>query len=220
MRVLLVAPDQQGVDAHPEVDLITSMHRVHLLQGNVPKERLYNDVRTSEYDIIHFATHSTEQTLALSDGDSLTPEEISQIARLSKAQLLFFNSCISGRMADYAVRHGVQYAVHTNVELDDEESWKMPLAFYRFLKDQMDTGRCCNFVEAFMAADTGDGIYGLSISHTLVLNSITVLEEIKAELEKQNVKMKTIQKQVYVMGVGFVVFSSLMLASVLVFIAF
>ncbi len=218
MKVLLVAPDQHGIDVHPEVDLITGMHRVHLLQGSVPKSRLYNAVRTAEYDIIHFATHSTEQTLALSDGDDLSPEEISQIARLSKAQLLFFNSCISGRMADYSVRHGVQYAVHTNVELEDEESWKMPLAFYRFLKDHMDAGKCINFVESFMAADTGDGIYGLSISHTLVLNSITVLEEIKAELEKQNIKMKAIQKQVYVMGVGFVVFSFAMLASVLVFI--
>ena len=216
MRVLLVAPDQHGVDAHPEVDLITSMHRVHLLQGTVPKQRLYNDVRTSQYDIIHFATHSTEEYLALSDGDQLTPEEIAQIARLCKAQLLFFNSCISGRMADYSVRHGLQYAVHTNVELEDEESWKMPLAFYRFLKDQIEIGKVVNFVEAFMAADTGDGVYGLSISHSLVLNSITVLEEIRAEMEKQNIKLNTLQKQIYLMGGGFTVFSLVMLGTVLI----
>ena len=215
-----MAPDQHGIDARPEVDLITSMHRVHLLQGNVSKQRLYNDVRMSKYDIIHFATHSTEETLALSNGDELTPEEIAQIARLCKAQLLFFNSCISGRMADYSVRHGLQYAIHTNVELEDEESWKMPLALYRFIKDQIDADKALNFVEAFMAADTGDGVYGLSISHTLVLNSITVLEEIRQELAQQNIKMNVLQRQIYIMGVGFAVFALAMFGTVILYTIF
>lgn len=214
MNILLVAPDQHGIDAHPEVDLITGMHRVHLLQGKVPKQRLYNDVRTSTYDVIHFATHSTEEYLALSDGNVLTPEEIAQIARLGKAQLLFFNSCVSGRMADYSVRHGVQYSVHTNVELEDNESWKMPLAFYRFLKDQKDSGKDVNFVEAFMAADTGDGIYGLSISHALVLNNLTVLEEIKREIAEQNRRINALQKQIFILGAGFILASSVLLATV------
>lgn len=228
MRVLLVAPDQHGIDARPEVDLITSMHRVHLLQGIVSKQRLYNDVKTNDYDIIHFASHSTEETLALSGDDELSPEEISQIARLCKAQLLFFNSCISGRMADYSVRHGLQYAIHTNVELEDEESWKMPLAFYRFLKDQIkESCDSVNFVESFMAADTGDGVYGLSISHTLVLNSMTVLEDIKLELEKQNAKINTLQakintlqRQMYLMGAGFSMFAVAMFGTVIVYTIF
>lgn len=211
-----MAPDQNGIDAHPEVDLITGMHSVHVLQGEVPKQRLYSSVRHAQYDIIHFATHSTEEYLALSGDDELSPEEIAQIARLSKAKLLFFNSCISGRMADYSVRHGVQYAVHTNVELEDEESWKMPLAFYRFLKDQIDCEKGINFVEAFAAADTGDGIYGLSISHVLVLNNINVLEEIKKELEEQTARIDALQKQVRYVGAGFGMVSITMLATVFI----
>lgn len=203
MRILLVAPDQVGIDSNPEVDLLSSMHRVRIMQSVVTRQRIYNDVRNEKYDVIHFVTHSDEYSLSLSDNELLSAEDVAQIARLGSVQLLFFNSCTSGRIADYSVRHGVPFAIHTNTDLSDESAWKMPLTFYRFLKDQDEQGGDINFIDAFISADTGEGIYGLSISHTVVEHSSRILEQIKSELIMQNQKIAALQRQMFFMIIAF-----------------
>lgn len=194
MRVLLVVPGFDGINSFPEIDLITSMHRVRLLQGEVDKQRLFNDVRENQYSVVHFASHSSPAGVELSDG-IVTPEEVSQIIRLSSASLVFFNSCDSGRLADYAVRHGVKYAIHTNTELDDALAWQMPLAFYRFLKDQEASALPVDYTEAFMFADTGEGIYGLSVSHDVLRQGSLILDKIQLEQVRLNKGLQDLKKR-------------------------
>lgn len=194
MRVLLVVPDSVGINAMPEIDLITSMHRVRLLQGSVTKQRLFNDVRENQYNIIHFATHSNEIGVQLEDG-FLTPEELSQIIRLSSADMVFFNSCESGKLADYAVRHGLKYAIHTNTDLEDAVAWQMPLAFYRFLKDQKESSLPIDYTEAFMFADTGEGIYGLSVSYDILRQGSLILDKIQIEQVRHSNVLSKLQRR-------------------------
>lgn len=141
MRILLVAPNQTQLHTFPEVRIITSTNYVNLMVENVTKQAIYDAVRTSQYDIIHFATHAIvpddngPEMLQLStnatNGDSvLTQDEIAQIARAAGARLVFFNSCYTSGMAAYLVRHGTPYAIYTTRKLPDKAAWMMPATFY------------------------------------------------------------------------------------------
>lgn len=163
MQILLIAPDQLGINNIPEVRAITSMGRTVVLSGTVTAGDIYQAVRNKKFDIIHFATHGNEQAQALSGDETLSPEDVAQCARLAGAQLVFFSSCRSGLFASYITRHGVQYAIHTNIELKDRDAWKLPSAFYDILSEVESAGTPLNYVEAFATADSGDGNYGLAM---------------------------------------------------------
>lgn len=204
MRVLLVVPDSDGIYSMPEIDLITSMHRVRVLQGEVTKQRLFNDVRENRYDIIHIAAHSNENGIILDDG-MVTPEELAQITRLASAEMVFFNSCDSGRLADYAVRHGVKYAIHTNTDLPDAIAWQMPLAFYRFLKDQKESSMPIDYTEAFIFADTGEGVYGISVSYDVLRQGNLILDQIQLEQVRQNKVLENFKKKLNWMLISMII---------------
>jgi hypothetical protein len=163
MQILLIVPDQPGINNIPEVRAITSLGRTVVLSGTVTAGDVYQTVRNKKFDIIHFATHGDESVQALSGDETLSPEDVAQCARLAGAQLVFFSSCRSGLFASYVTRHGVQFAVHTNIELKDRDAWKLPSAFYDILSEAEGTGIALNYVEAFATADSGDGNYGLAM---------------------------------------------------------
>lgn len=159
MRVLVVAPDQPGLNTRPEVRQIQRRHHMSVLDGSVTPEDVYQCCRETAFQVIHFATHSGPEGVVLSNGAVFDAEDIAQVARLQETPCVFFNSCQSGKLASYAVRHGVRYAVHTNVDLEDSEAWKAVLAFY----DVLQNGHGRDFVGAYVMADSGDGDYGLSV---------------------------------------------------------
>lgn len=177
MRILLIAPDQPGLNAIPEIRTLSDMHQVSVLNGTVTVAHVYDAVRHGARDVIHFATHSTPDLIQLSDG-ALAPEDVAQIARIAGAKLVFFNSCMSGRHAAYAVSHGVAYAIHANVDLIDAEAWRTPLAFYEALADQIDNNTI-DFAAAFAQADNGNGTYGLSIAVSNQINTDALLQELR-----------------------------------------
>ena len=163
MRVLLVAPDQPGINGIAEVRAITSQHRVMVLNGPVSVADVYDAARHGRYDILHFAAHSHDRELDLSAGEVMTPEDVAQVGRNAGAKLIFFNSCRSGLLADYVIRHGVAFAIHSNIELPDDDAWKMPSVFYDFVAEQRDRN-AVDYASAFEQADAGDGVYGLSVA--------------------------------------------------------
>lgn len=159
VRILVIAPDQPGLNTRREVRQIQRKHHMSILDGAVTPEDIYQAVRETAFDIHHYATDSGPEGVALSDGVIFGPDEIAGVARIKETPCLFFNSCNSGRLAAYAVRHGVRYAVHTNIELADADAWKPAVGFYESLQN----GHGKDYVGAYIVADSGDGDYGLSV---------------------------------------------------------
>lgn len=178
MRILLVAPNQPGLNSVPEIRALSDMHRVSVLNGTVTVADVYDAARHSPRDIIHFAAHSTPDAIQLSDG-VLSPEDVAQIARITGAKLVFFNSCLSARHAAYAVSHGVTYAISTTVEISDVDAWRTPLAFYEALAEQRDTIGTIDYAAAFGQADSGNGNYALSVSISNQSNIEVLLAELR-----------------------------------------
>ncbi|CAN5442041.1 hypothetical protein BH10CHL1_BH10CHL1_18020 [soil metagenome] len=163
MKILLIVPDQPGINNIPEVRAITSLGRTVVLSGTVTVADVYQQARYAKFDIIHFATHGDESNQMLSNGEAMSPEDVAQCGRQCGAHLIFFSSCRSGLFASYVTRHGVRYAVHTNIELKDRDAWKLPSAFYDILNEAENAGKALDYVQAFLQADSGDGSYGLAM---------------------------------------------------------
>ena len=158
--MLIVAPDQGGLNTIPEVRLIQTWHHTSTLNGTVTAEDVYQAARETRFDIIHFATHGGPDGVALSGGSLLTAEDIAQVARLKETPELFFNACSTGKLAAYAVRHGVRTAICAEVDILDNQAWKLPLAFYSTRRN----GHAGDPIGAYIMADSGDGDYALHIS--------------------------------------------------------
>lgn len=189
IRVLLFAPDQPGVNSIPEVRTITALLRVTVLNGTVTAQDIYSEARHGKYSVLHFVTHSEDYAVHLSNGETLSPEDVAQIARLCGAQLIMFNSCRSGVMAAYAVAHDVPCAIYCNVELLEREAWKLPLAFYSLLAEQAAELGVIDIPGAFNGADTGEGLYGLLVR----IDQFTPVAKLAAELGEQRSKLVQIE---------------------------
>jgi hypothetical protein len=164
IRILLVCPDVPGVDAIPEVRRIQAWHDCSTLYGNVTVEDVYRLCQEKQFDVIHFATHGGPDGIQLSKGVTMTSEEISQCLRLRETKGLFLNACRTGRVASYAVRHGATWAISSEIDLPDDQAWKLASAFYSHQRN----GNAKNFVGAYILADSGDGEYTLTVSPTWI----------------------------------------------------
>ena len=162
LRILLVAPGL-GLQTTAEVRDLTTLHSVTVLSDVVTVRDVYQKAGGGRYEAIHYASHSNEQMVELSNNQFLIDNDLLQIARMSGAKLVFFNSCYAGRLAHYLVGHGVQLAVHTNLDIQDEEAWKFPLAFYGAVA-RLGNGRAAAYVHAYQESSDGEGTYGLAIS--------------------------------------------------------
>lgn len=158
--MMIVAPGQSGLNTIPEVRMIQGWHHTSTLNGEVTAADVYQCARETAFDIIHFAAHSGPDGVELSGGAILTAEDIAQVARLKETPELFFNSCNSGRLAAYAVRHGVRTAICAEVDILDSQAWKLPLAYYSTRRN----GHAGDPVGAYIMADSGDGEYSLHIA--------------------------------------------------------
>lgn len=190
IRVLLVAPDQPGVNSIPEVRTITSLLRVTVLNGTVTAQDIYSEARHGKYHVLHFVTHSEDYAVHLSGGETLSPEDVSQVARLCGAQLIMFNSCRSGVMAAYAVAHDVPSAIYCNVKLLEREAWKLPLAFYSLLAEQDTSLGVLDIASAFGGADTGEGLYGLLVR----IDQFPAAAKLAVEIADQRAKLTQMEQ--------------------------
>jgi hypothetical protein len=169
LRGLLIAPKtthNQPIDTTIEISAMTSLDRVKIEveNGHMSRTKLFERVRNRRYDILHFAAHSDENYLYL-NGDKLPPDQIWQVAQMVKARLVFFNSCRSGRLASVIVSRGVEYAIHSNVEMLDSEAWQAIVAFYETLDSQIEAEDVYDIHKAFDDSVAGDGNYGIYIRY-------------------------------------------------------
>lgn len=160
MRILAIAPDSPGINAIPEVRRIQARHDCSLLYGAVTTEDIFRACQEKQFDVLHFAAHGGPDGVQLSGGALLTAEDIAQFLRLRETRGVFFSSCQTGRLAAYCARHGAQWAISSEVDLENGEAWKLPAAFYLHQAN----GHARDFVGAFTLADSGDGDYALHVS--------------------------------------------------------
>lgn len=160
MRVLIVSPDDPSIDSIPEVRFIQSIHHTSVLRGTVAEMDIFAACRETAFDIIHYASHGGPEGVKLSNGVIMDADTIATAARLRETKGLLFNSCEAAVLANYAVRHGVQWALSADGELENDEAWKLPAAFYGAMRN----GNAGDFVGAYILADGGDGMYGLRVN--------------------------------------------------------
>lgn len=163
MRILLVAPDQQGLNLLPEIRRISEIHTVHTLNGDVTIDDLYNAVQHNHYHIIHYATHcggddGQLDTLVLSNAN-LDLAAAAQIAKLARTKLVFLNACQTARFAAYLIQHGTPEAIFTTVAIEDRVAWRTPVAFYERCHRAEAAGEPLNFNEMLRSVESGNGHY-------------------------------------------------------------
>ena len=157
-------------------------------------KKLSHQTREHNYHVLHFATHSHDDQVKLSGDEIFKPADVARASSLAQANLVFFNSCRSGLLASYAVRHGLAYSIYTNSDLPDAQAWKMPLSFYENLSAHSEI----DYVTAFLHADVGDGIYGLVVAPQLLKDLPPIsytpefddVERLRRLLKKRPVKSK------------------------------
>ena len=139
-------------------------HDCVTLYGTVTIEDVARACQEKAFDVLHFAAHGGPDGIMLSGGVLMSAEDIAQALRLRETRGLFLSACQTGRVASYAVRHGAQWAISSEVDLADDAAWKLAAAFYSHQRN----GHAKDFVGAYLLADSGDGEYALHISPTWV----------------------------------------------------
>jgi len=115
---------------------------------------MYGHAQRGNFEIVHVGTHK----------ESISRDDILQISRVAGAKLVFLNSCNSAEIGSFLVAHGLNTCIATNVELEDREAWKMPLAFYEYLARQERQNQPVSFSTAYVQADGGDGDHSFLIN--------------------------------------------------------
>ena len=180
MKILVIAPESSDLKTLPEISSITSMHHVQIISGNVTARRIYDAAAGGSFEVVHFVSHGSTAGVLLSDGDVLSMEQISAVCRIAKARLLFLNSCNMGKIAAYATRHGVDFAIFAVEDIADEEAWTIPIAFYRSAFNHSDL----SFLTAILIADSGEAVYGYAVNPDVLLRYIKEIADLTGRVEK------------------------------------
>ena len=161
---MVISPDAAGIDSIVEVRRLQMGHDISILNGTVTIDDVYRACQEKAFDVLHFAAHGGPDGIMLSNGVLLTTSDIAQALRLRETKGLFLSACQTGRIGAYAVSHGAQWAISSEIMLPDETAWKLAAAFYGHQRN----GHSKDFVGAYLLADSGDGEYALHISPTWV----------------------------------------------------
>lgn len=132
LRVLIVAPEVPSLSASlsaDEIDAIAPNHTTDVIPGTVTQARIMSRTSNQHYDVIHFVAHGSQDGVALSDG-LMKPEDILQLARHTRARLVFFNACLSTVPGQLLVDTGVPAAIVHNTEVLDGNALRLAGYFY------------------------------------------------------------------------------------------
>lgn len=185
MNILLIAPDNLGLNTIPEIRTLTELHKTYVLNGTVTINDIQNIVSHTKYDAIHFATHLANTKnftdILLSNNEILDRDELVQIIKNSKCKLVFFNLCSAARLGAFVSRRTDASAIFTTIDLDDRDAWKIPLLFYTECSILERNKKLLIFKEIFNFVDEETSKYGFSSSSKY---ADYILEPIFVELDE------------------------------------
>jgi hypothetical protein len=131
-RMLLIAPDRPELQWALEVELLGgALHTVPLI-GQVNAERITKATSGERFTILHIASHGDDEGVLLSEG-LLTKEELAQIARHVRAELVFLNACRSAALAQYLACQGVLCVIAYTVPVLDRNALRTASYYYEEL---------------------------------------------------------------------------------------
>jgi hypothetical protein len=132
MRMLLVAPEQAGINWSAEVELLGAVLHAVPLTGFVSSERLTRATSGERFTILHVVADGDDEGVALSDG-LLVKERLAQIARHVRADLVFLNACRSAALGQYLACQGVPCVICYTVPVLDADALRMASYYYEEL---------------------------------------------------------------------------------------
>lgn len=165
MRIAIFATSE--LQTFPEYQDMARRHRVtpFLAESGDTLRDWHNELRHSTFDVLHFAGHIVNDdrdwpTRLVIGNVTMEMEDVVNLSRLSSAKMLFFNSCDSAMIANYAIHNGTPAAVYTTAPLADRDAWKFPLMMYETLARQEDEDVLIDYRRAFEQAVERNGFYG------------------------------------------------------------
>lgn len=135
MRVLVVAPDSNLINARAEVQNIINTTGAKALIGNVTVRDFFDHITENKYDYIHFVAHGSSDGVCLSD-KCISPTTLAQIISIAEPSVLYINTC-SSILTAIAVKEVLPSAsiVTTISEVDDEEAYISGSLFAKLIKE-------------------------------------------------------------------------------------
>lgn len=159
-KVLIFAPHQyKGEEDLPQVQkesrAIYEMLKEetdldpHLLSGtDATKDTLFNQLEGGEFSCLHFSGHSKYDSdyprsscLLTSDGGKIMVDDLARLSKKTKLELVFLNSCLSGKgsldevtgLSASFVRNGVPAAIGNQFIISDRSAAELAKSFYQNL---------------------------------------------------------------------------------------
>lgn len=125
--------------------------KIKLLSGDeASKENVIKEIRTREYQVIHYSGHSKFEEkapgssyLLLNDEKHLMADELARLSRENNLRLVFLNSCLSGAttvdndllnitgLASAFVKTGVPYVIGMKWNISDYGATLLSQVFYK-----------------------------------------------------------------------------------------
>ena len=166
IRVLIIAAEQEGINATREIAQISRMVRTQVETGRYDYSYLYDTARSGDgWDVIMFAGHGVHgqdahsSELLLSDNHSMSESQVSALLNAGNTKFLILSACNTSQLATYCVLNScIQGAVCTTDTISDATAWEFPERFFHALSIQNDE---IDFLTAYLSAvaPSKDGLY-------------------------------------------------------------
>lgn len=133
MKILIVAPETD-LEIEKELFRAATGFRPTFLTGTVTKSHVLNEIRTGNYDIIHFAGHGEEHYVKMSDGPIEQDVLERAIEKAGDVKIVFLNSCSSMHsVAEIYNNTDVSYAIGWPKDVPNEYASFWAVVFYEAL---------------------------------------------------------------------------------------
>lgn len=126
-RILVIAPDTDGVDLPKmtiEIGAIQRYHDATVLRGNVRDQDIAAAVVENEFDILWFITHGNDEGVLLSDG-MLSTTALIQYVRADDTQLCVLNTCASEQVAIELASQSGADVICTIGQVDNKDALRL-----------------------------------------------------------------------------------------------
>lgn len=134
MRILLIAPTLQTnapmLDIPLELEQLGIGHQIIALTGVVNHERILRATASQHFDALHIASHCINNQILLSNDETLTREQLGQIARKVRVNLVFLNACDSAQLAQSLVDVGIPVVTAWTIPVLDADGIRTATFFY------------------------------------------------------------------------------------------
>jgi hypothetical protein len=131
-RMLLIAPDRPELQWALEVELLGGALHTVPLTGQVNAERVTKATSGERFTVLHIASDGDDAGILLSGG-LLVKEELAQIARHVRAELVFLNACRSAALAQYLACQGIPCVIAYTVPVLDRNALRTASYYYEEL---------------------------------------------------------------------------------------